>query len=125
MSSKVVNSVCRLHPVAPGGAPVPGPGRRPDRRANRTQHNLVRAGSWRTRWVQRRQAAAIYTQLMLVGESSSRAVAVLGLLCSGATTDMERLISTMGRHSPPSRRHLASHGSPGLPETLEGTSLLP
>jgi hypothetical protein len=65
------------------------------------------------------------SKLMLPGEPRTKAVAVLGLLCSGGRTDMEQLISAMGRHSLPSRRHLASHGSPGQPETLEGLSLLP
>ena len=67
-----------------------------------------------------RQAAAIFTQLMLAGEPRTKAVAVVGLLCSGGKTDMERLISTMGRHSLPSRRHMASHSSSGPPKTPEG-----
>jgi glycosyltransferase involved in cell wall biosynthesis len=58
-----------------------------------------------------RQAAAAFTQLMLAGEPRTKAVAVLGLLCSGGRTDMERLISARGRHSLPSRRHAASHSS--------------
>ena len=67
-----------------------------------------------------RQSAAVFTQLVLVGEPHTKAVAVLGLLCSGGRTDMERLISTMGRHSLPSRRHTASHSSSGPPNALEG-----
>ncbi len=67
-----------------------------------------------------RQSAAVFTQLMLAGEPPTKAVAVLGLLCSGGRTDMERLISARGRHSLPSRRHVASHSSSGPPKTLEG-----
>jgi hypothetical protein len=59
------------------------------------------------RW---REAAAVFTQLLRTEESGTRAVAALGFLCTGGRTDMER---AMSHHSLPSRRHLASHGSPG------------
>jgi glycosyltransferase involved in cell wall biosynthesis len=62
------------------------------------------------RW---RQAATVFTQLLRTGEPRTRAAASLGLLCAGSRTDMEHVISAMGRHSLPSRRHLASHASPG------------
>lgn len=64
------------------------------------------------RW---RQAAKVFTRLMRTGEPRTRAVAALGLLCAGSRTDMERVISAMGRHSLPSRRHLASHSTLGTP----------
>ena len=60
------------------------------------------------RW---RQAAALFMPLLRTGGPRNRAVASLGLLCAGSRTDMERVISAMGRHSLPSRRHLASHGT--------------
>jgi hypothetical protein len=63
------------------------------------------------RW---RQAAAVFTQLLRTGEPRTRAVAATGLLCAATRTDMERMISAMGRHSLPSRRHLASHGRSGM-----------
>jgi glycosyltransferase involved in cell wall biosynthesis len=72
------------------------------------------------RW---RQAAAVFAQLLRTGETRTRAVAATGLLCAGSRNDMERLISVMGRHSLPSRRHMASHGGPGHPEWLENRSL--
>jgi GT2 family glycosyltransferase len=75
-------------------------------------------GEWRL-------AATGFMQLLLAGEARTRAVAALGLLCSAGRTDMERLISARGRHSLPSRRHLASHRSPGPAETLGRTSTLP
>jgi len=74
-------------------------------------------GSWR-------QAGAVFTDLLRIGEPRTRAVAVLGLLCAGRRTDMERLISALGRHSLPSRRHLASHGSPWTPGSLKDSTLL-
>jgi glycosyltransferase involved in cell wall biosynthesis len=56
-----------------------------------------------------RQAAALFVRLLWTGEPRSRGVAALGLLCAGGRMDMEHVISAMGRHSLPSRRHLASH----------------
>ena len=64
-------------------------------------------------------AAAIFTQLLKTGELRTRGVAAVGILCATTRTDMERLISSMGRHSLPSRRHLASHGSPGASDRAE------
>jgi glycosyltransferase involved in cell wall biosynthesis len=60
----------------------------------------------------RRHAARVFGQLMRTGEPRTRAVAAVGLLCATGRTDMERLIGAAGRHSLPSRRHLASHGVP-------------
>jgi len=59
---------------------------------------------------QRRHAARVFVQLMRTGEPRTRALAAVGLLCATGRTDMERLISAAGRHSLPSRHHLASHG---------------
>jgi hypothetical protein len=73
------------------------------------------------RW---RQAAGVFAQLLRVGEARTRAVAALGLLCAGTRTDMERLISAMGRHSLPSRRHIASHCSSGTPGNLNDRSAM-
>jgi Glycosyl transferase family 2 len=56
------------------------------------------------------QAARVFTQLLQTGELRTRAVALLGLLSAAGKTDMEWLIRAMGRHSLPSRRHIASHG---------------
>jgi glycosyltransferase involved in cell wall biosynthesis len=64
------------------------------------------------RW---RQAAAVFTQLLRTGEPRTRVVAALGLLCAGSRTDMEQVISAMGRHSLPSRRHLALQSKSGTP----------
>ena len=94
-------------------------------RSRQREDALIARGRMALLRGQWQQAAAVFVQLLREGEPRTKAVAVLGLLCSGGRTDMERLISTMGRHSLPSRRHLASHGSPGQPETLEGFSLLP
>jgi glycosyltransferase involved in cell wall biosynthesis len=58
------------------------------------------------RW---REAAALFLRMLRTGEVGHRAVAVLGLVCAGSRTDMEKVIGVMGRHSLPSRRHLASH----------------
>lgn len=58
------------------------------------------------RW---REAASLFMKLLLTGEIRNKAVATLGILCSIGRTDMERVIGAMGRHSLPSRRHLASH----------------
>jgi glycosyltransferase involved in cell wall biosynthesis len=69
------------------------------------------------------QAARIFTQLLRTGELRTRGVALLGLLSAGGKTDMEWLIRAMGRHSLPSRRHLASHGPPP-PASLRDGSLL-
>ena len=66
------------------------------------------------RW---RQAAAVFAQLLRSGEPRTRVVAALGLVCAGCRTDMEQVISAMGRHSLPSRRHLASQGSSGTPRS--------
>ena len=62
------------------------------------------------RW---RQAVAVFVRLLRNGEPRTRAVAAFGLLCAGTRTDMEHVLSAMGRHSLPSRRHLASHSSSG------------
>jgi len=59
------------------------------------------------------QATRVFIQLLRTGELRTRAVAVLGLLSAAGKTDMEWLIRAMGRHSLPSRRHLASHGGDG------------
>ena len=64
------------------------------------------------RW---REAAAVFGHLLRTGEPRTRLVATVGLLCASSRTDMERLISGAGRHSLPSRRHLASHRVPGAP----------
>ena len=71
------------------------------------------------RW---RQAAEVFTRLLRVGEARTRAVAAVGLLCAGSRTDMERLISATGRHSMPSRRHIAAHTSYGASGTLNHRS---
>jgi len=63
------------------------------------------------RW---REAAALFARLLWTGEPRTRAVAVFGLLCAASRTDLERAISAMGRHSLPSRRHLATHGRSGI-----------
>jgi len=94
-------------------------------RSRRQEEALIARGRVALLEGQWRRAATAFTQLIIAGEPRTKAVAVLGLLCSGVRTDMERLISAKGRHSLPSRRHLASHSSPGPPETLEGKSLLP
>jgi len=60
------------------------------------------------RW---RQAAALFVPLVRTGGPRNRAVAALGLVCAGSRTDMERVIGALGRHSLPSRRHLASHSA--------------
>jgi hypothetical protein len=61
-----------------------------------------------------RQAAAVFARMLRTGESRTRGVAAVGLLCAASRTDMERAISAMGRHALPSRRHLASHGTSGM-----------
>jgi hypothetical protein len=66
------------------------------------------------RW---RQAAAAFAQLLRTGEPRTRVVAALGIVCAGSRTDMEQIISARGRHSLPSRRHLASQGSSGTPRS--------
>jgi glycosyltransferase involved in cell wall biosynthesis len=71
------------------------------------------------------EAVAVFRGLMRTGEARTRVVAAVGLLCAGGRTDMEWLISAAGRHSLPSRRHLASHSLPGEPARLEkGSSFL-
>lgn len=67
------------------------------------------------------QAAGIFTQLLRTGELRTRAVAVLGLLSAAGRTDMEWLIKAMGRHSLPSRRHLASHGTSPAASLRDGS----
>ena len=67
------------------------------------------------RW---RQAGTVFAQLLRTGEPRTRAVAAVGLMCAGSRADMEGLISAVGRHSLPSRRHLASHSL-----AWEGTEL--
>lgn len=69
------------------------------------------------------QAARVFTQLLRTGELRTRAVGVLGLLSAAGRTDMEWLIRAMGRHSLPSRRHLASHEALP-PASLRDGSLL-
>jgi hypothetical protein len=71
------------------------------------------------RW---RHAAGIFARLVRAGEARTRAVAALGLVCAGARTDMEPLISGIGRHSLPSRRHIASHRGSGTWERPPGRS---
>jgi GT2 family glycosyltransferase len=63
------------------------------------------------RW---RQAAELFAQLLRTGGPRTRTVAAVGLLCAGSRTDLEKMISALGRHSLPSRRHLASRGSCGM-----------
>lgn len=70
------------------------------------------------------QASEVFRKLMRAGELRTRAVAAVGLLCAGSRTDMERIISAVGRHSLPSRRHLASHRLPGSPVGFDEGSLL-
>ena len=59
------------------------------------------------RW---RDAAALFLRLVKTGGWRNRIIAAMGLVCAGTRTDMEFAISALGRHSLPSRRHLASHG---------------
>jgi glycosyltransferase involved in cell wall biosynthesis len=94
-------------------------------RSRQREDALIARGRMALLRGQWRQAAAVFVQLPREGEPRTKAVAAVGLLCAGGRTDMERLISAMGRHSLPSRRHLASHSGPGPAETLEGTSPLP
>ena len=67
------------------------------------------------RW---REATEVFARLVRIGEARTRAVAALGLLCAGSRTDMERLISATGRHSIPSREHVASHAQCGTSGSL-------
>jgi glycosyltransferase involved in cell wall biosynthesis len=60
------------------------------------------AGNWG-------QAAAVWKGLVGTGEPRTRAIAVLGLACAAARTDIEWAIRAAGRHSYPSRRHVMSH----------------
>jgi hypothetical protein len=55
------------------------------------------------------EAAAVWKGLLGPGEPRTRAIAVLGLACAGARTDIEWAIRAAGRHSLPSRRHVMSH----------------
>lgn len=57
-------------------------------------------------------AAAIWRGLLGSGELRTRSVAVLGLACSVARSDLEWAIRAAGRHSYPSRRHLRSRTRP-------------
>ena len=66
------------------------------------------------RW---REATALFMPLLRTGGPRNRAVAALGIVCAISRTDMERVISAMGRHSLPSRRHLASHRAAEQPMT--------
>lgn len=84
------------------------------------EESLIARGRMALLGGQWRSSAAVFTQLMLAGEPRTKAVAALGLLCSAGRTDMEGLISARGRHSLPSRRHVASHSSSGPPKTPEG-----
>jgi hypothetical protein len=59
-------------------------------------------------------AAAVFTKLLKRTEPRTRAVAAFGILCAVSRTDMEAVIGAMGRHSLPPRRHVASHGGPGV-----------
>jgi glycosyltransferase involved in cell wall biosynthesis len=72
-----------------------------------------------------RAAAAAFTTLLHTGELRTRAVAALGILCAARRTDMECVISAMGRHSLPSRRHLASHDGPGKPVSVPHRFFVP
>jgi glycosyltransferase involved in cell wall biosynthesis len=74
-------------------------------------------GSWR-------QAAATFIRLLRTGEPRTRAVAAIGLMCAGSRSDMEWLISAMGRHSLPSRRRLGSHSGCRRPGGMHDTSRL-
>lgn len=71
-----------------------------------------------------RQARAVFAGLLRSGEPRTRAVAAVGLLCAGGRTDMEWLIRAAGRHSLPSRRHLASHSIPGRTASFKNGSPL-
>ena len=92
------------------------------RRDHTRQHEeaLIARGRMALLGGQWRQSAAVFTRLVLIGEPRTKAVAVLDLLCSGGRTDMEQLISARGRHSLPSRRHMASHNSSGPPKAFSG-----
>lgn len=61
------------------------------------------------RW---REAAQAFARIMREGEPRSRVVAAAGLVAAGMRTDLEGLIAAAGRHSLPSRRHLASRPDP-------------
>jgi hypothetical protein len=72
-----------------------------------------------------RQAATVFTRLARSGEPRTRGVAAFGLLCAASRLDMEPLIGAMGRHSLPSRRHLASHARPGPGTLTRERSIVP
>jgi hypothetical protein len=73
------------------------------------------------RW---RNAASVFAHLMRAGEARTKALALVGILCAAARTDMEYLIRARGRHSLPSRRHVASH-SAARPHRAGAKSRLP
>lgn len=60
------------------------------------------AGKWR-------EATRIFSSLLVSAEPKNRVLAVGGIFYSFIRRDMEHLISALGRHSLPSRRHSASH----------------
>jgi hypothetical protein len=80
--------------------------RAPSRQREEAQIARGRVALLDARW---KQAAEVFAQLLRTGEPRTRVVAAAGLLCAGTRTDLEPLIGAMGRHSLPSRRHLASH----------------
>ncbi len=59
-------------------------------------------GSWRT-------AFRLFARVLIHAQPRNKAVALLGIACAVCRTDMEKVISLMGRHSLPSRRHRLSH----------------
>ena len=61
-----------------------------------------------------RHATNLFRSLVHTGEVRTRMVAIAGLFCAATKMDMEWLISVAGRHSLPSRRHLASHVGYGV-----------
>jgi GT2 family glycosyltransferase len=50
------------------------------------------------------------------GAARTRPVAIVGMLCALARTDMEGFVRALGRHALPSRRHLATHGLASRPQ---------
>jgi len=80
--------------------------RDPSRQREEAQIAIGRVALLEGHW---RRAAAVFAELLRTGEPRTRVVAAVGLLCAGSRTDLEPLIGAMGRHSLPSRRHLASH----------------
>lgn len=55
------------------------------------------------------EAMSIFLRLLLTAEPRSRAFAALGVFYAVIRRDMEHMISAMGRHSLPSRRHRTTH----------------